>query len=211
MTPTSETIAEEVRRRYTRRTPGSLQLHEAAKEHLPGGDTRTINHFTPYPTFMERGDGCTLVDVDDNVYIDFNNNMSAVAHGHGHPALVAAAAEQYPRGVALGAPNAGQARLAGVLRSRVPSMDKVRFCSTGTEATMLALQTARAFTKRDVIAKIDGGYHGFHNDVRFNMFTGMTEPAYPQPGLPESFPPVQVPRGVPYDYMNDVAMVPYND
>jgi glutamate-1-semialdehyde 2,1-aminomutase len=201
----------EIIERYRARTRVSAQLHEEAKRWLPGGDTRTINHYTPYPIFMDRGSGCMVTDVDGNEYLDVNNNMSATVHGHAHPELVAAATAQIARGTALGAPAHVQARHAEILCSAIPSIDKIRYCNSGTEATMLALRAARAFTGREAIVKIAGGYHGQHNDVQVNLFTGMPEPGHPQEGLPEWFPAAQLPRGVPLSTLRDVLLLPYND
>lgn len=204
-------IIDSARDRYLRRTPRSSRLHYEAKRAFPGGDTRTINHFTPYPTFMAHGHGCLLTDVDGNQYIDFHNNMSATVHGHGHAALVTAAHEQYAEGSALGTPVESQVRHGEMLRRRVPSMHKIRYCNSGTEATMLAMRAARAFTGRDTVVKIDGGYHGIHDGVTVNMFAGMPDPPCPQPELPIEFPTVKVPRGVPLGTLNDVLVLPYND
>ncbi|WP_280275290.1 aspartate aminotransferase family protein [Nocardia wallacei] len=211
MSGTDTAVAAVIEDSYRARTPESSRLHAAAKRWLPGGDTRTINHFTPYPVFMDHGSGCALTDVDGNDYVDFCNNMSATVHGHSHPALTAAVADQTLRGTALGAPSLLQARHAEAVCTRVPSMEKLRYCNSGTEATMLAIRAARAFTGRDVIVKIDGGYHGLHDDAQMNMFTGMSEPTYPQEGLPPSFPRAQPPRGVPKARMREVMLLPYND
>ncbi|MCO6009886.1 aspartate aminotransferase family protein [Actinoallomurus purpureus] len=207
----AEDAARHVLDRYVSRTPTSSKLHEEAKKWLPGGDTRTINHFSPYPVFMSHGAGCVLTDVDGNEYLDFCNNMSAIVHGHAHPVLVQAAAEQISLGTALGTVAEVQVRHAEAVCRRVPSVESVRYCNSGTEATMMALRAARAFTGRDVIVKIDGGYHGLHDDAEINMFTGMTEPRYPQAGLPESFPLAQPARGVPVGRTRDVLLLPYND
>ncbi|MFE5946819.1 aminotransferase class III-fold pyridoxal phosphate-dependent enzyme [Streptomyces sp. NPDC056480] len=204
-------VAERIRRQYQARTQGSRLMHEEAKRWLPGGDTRTINHFTPYPTFMSHGSGCTLTDVDGNDYLDFINNMGSMVHGHSHPTLTAAASDQLSRGTALGTPVDLQLRHARIMCERVPSVALVRYTNSGTEATMLALRAARAFTGKNAIVKIDGGYHGVHNDVTLNMFAGMPEPARPQAQVPETFPMVQAPRGVPPSTADEVFLVRYND
>lgn len=207
----ASTVAKSVRGVYFARTEKSRLMHEEAKQWLPGGDTRTINHFTPYPTFMSHGTGCTLTDVDGNKYVDFVNNMGSMIHGHAHPALVAAASDQFSLGTALGAPVEAQLLHAQIICERVTSIDQVRYVNSGTEATMLALRAARAFTGKSAIVKIDGGYHGVHNDVAVNMFASMTESANSQYGLSESFPLVQVPRGIPHGVSDDVFLIRYND
>lgn len=207
----SSAVADNIRSTYRERTEKSRLMHEDAKCWLPGGDTRTINHFTPYPTFMSHGAGCTLTDVDGNTYLDFINNMGSMVHGHAHPALTAAATEQFAQGTALGAPVEAQQRHARIMCERITSVDLVRYTNSGTEATMLALRAARAFTGKHAIIKIDGGYHGVYNDAALNMFAGMPGPLIPQPGLPGEFPPVQVPRGVPPSTGAEVFLVRYND
>jgi glutamate-1-semialdehyde 2,1-aminomutase len=211
MTDTGPPEAREVIDRFRARTARSRQSHDAAVTCMPGGDTRTINHYTPYPVFMDSGRGCIVTDVDGNDYIDFNNNMSAIVHGHAHPALVAAATDQIARGTALGAPARILTQHAELLCSSIPALQQLRYCNSGTEATMMAIRAARAFTGRDTIVKIAGGYHGMHNDVQVTMFTGMTEQAHPQEGLPEWFPAAQIPRGVPLSTLPDVLVLPYNN
>ena len=211
MTGAAVDVVHQVRDRYLNRTPNSLRLHGEAKRWLPGGDTRTANHFGPYPTFLTHGAGCEVTDVDGHRYLDFCNNMSAVVHGHAHPELVAAASAQVSLGTALGAPGEVQARHAELVCARVPSAERVRYCNSGTEAAMLALRAARAVTGRDTIVKIDGGYHGMQGDLEVNMFAGMRAPASPQPGVPDGFPHRRVPRGVPRNVAEDVFVLPYND
>lgn len=211
MTGAAVDVVHQVRDRYLSRTPNSLRLHGEAKRWLPGGDTRTVNHFTPYPTFLAHGVGCEVTDVDGHRYLDFCNNMSAVVHGHAHPELVAAAGAQASLGTALGAPGEVQARHAELICARVPSVERVRYCNSGTEAAMLALRAARAVTGRDTVVKIDGGYHGMQGDLEVNMFAGMRAPSSPQPGLPDGFPRRRVPRGVPRNVAEDVFVLPYND
>ena len=107
------TALDELRQRieneYRRRTPRSRELHERAQDWLPGGETRTGTAFAPYPTYMERGEGNYLYDVDGNRLLDFTNNATSLIHGHAHPALVRAIREQAARGTGWHAP----ARVAG--------------------------------------------------------------------------------------------------
>lgn len=142
---------------YRDRTPRSAALHDAARRSLPGGDTRTVAFHAPYPLAIEEGDGCRLLDADGNRYLDFLNNYTALIHGHGHPAVTAAAVAQTRAGTAFPAPNRAQTRLAEIIRERVASVDLIRFCNSGSEAVMQAVRAARAFTGRDLIVKIEGG------------------------------------------------------
>ncbi len=150
---------------YRQRTPKSATLFAQAQRAMPGGDTRTSTFFAPYPIYIERGEGARLYDVDGNVLTDFLNNYTALIHGNAYPPIVEAARRQIERGSAWGAPNADQVNLASLICERVPSVELIRFTNSGTEATLQAIRAARAFTARDVVVKIEGGYHGTHNSV----------------------------------------------
>jgi len=129
---------------YMKRRPKSEKLYREAQSYLPGGDTRTVTFYRPFPTFMEHGEGCRLYDVDGNTYIDFGNNQTSLIHGHAHPKMVEAVVGQVRRGSVFAAPVEHQHRLGKILCERIPSVDKVRFCNSGTEATMGAIRLARA-------------------------------------------------------------------
>ena len=158
-----KTIPEQITERYLERTPKSQALTERARHVLPGGDTRTGVYYAPYPAFMVQGSGAYLTDLDGNQYLDFLNNYTSLVHGHAHPALLNAAREQLPNGTAFASPMVKQIELAELLCERVPSVEHVRFCNSGTEATMLAVRATRAFTGRSGILKMRGAYHGSHD------------------------------------------------
>jgi glutamate-1-semialdehyde 2,1-aminomutase len=124
---------------YRRTTPGSHRLHQRAVEVMPGGTTRTTTYFDPYPLFIDRGDGCLIWDVDGAERLDMLGNYTAMILGHAHPKVVEAIREQAGRGTAFAAANAIEGELAEILCRRVPSLDLVRFCNSGTEATMFAV------------------------------------------------------------------------
>jgi glutamate-1-semialdehyde 2,1-aminomutase len=155
--------AELVEQKYRLRTVTSAKLHSAAQKVMPGGNSRSIVYFDPYPTYLRRGYGCRVKDVDENEYVDFVNNYTSLIHGHAYPAIVEALREQTTCGTAFAAPTEAQTRLAGILTDRIASLERVRFCNSGTEATMMAIRAAKAFTGRDRILKLDGGYHGTHD------------------------------------------------
>jgi len=104
--------------------------------YLPGGDSRSATYFSPNPVYLEKGRGCRLYDVDGNEYIDMLGYYTALVHGHAYPAIVDAIREQAVKGTVFGAVGAIQYRHAEHLCSRIPSMDKIRYCSSGTEATL---------------------------------------------------------------------------
>jgi len=173
---------------------------------MPGGDTRTVAFHPPYPLTIERGQGCVITDVDGNHYIDVLNNYTSLIHGHAHPAINAAVSEQIEKGTNFAASIESQTRLASILVDRIASVDKVRFTNSGTEATMNAARAARAFTGRDLIVKMEGGYHGTYDDFEVSV----------HPTLDESGPdhePLAVcdTRGLPTDTTDSVAVMPFND
>jgi glutamate-1-semialdehyde 2,1-aminomutase len=150
---------------YLARTPRSRALFERATASLPGGSTRTTVYSAPYPPYAAHGSGLSFTDVDGNVYRDFLGNYTSLILGHAHPAVVAAVEAQVRRGSAFAAPTETEVELAEELRRRVPSIERLRFTSSGTEATMFAIRAARAFTGRPLIAKFDHSYHGTHDLV----------------------------------------------
>jgi glutamate-1-semialdehyde 2,1-aminomutase len=150
---------------YRARTPGSAALFERAARSIPGGSTRTTVFSPPYPPYMVRGEGIRTWDVDGNAYRDFLGNYTSLILGHAHPEVVAAVREQAARGSAFAAPTEVEVELAEEIRSRVSSIDRLRFTNSGTEATMFALRAARAFTGRRLVARFDHSYHGTHDTV----------------------------------------------
>jgi glutamate-1-semialdehyde 2,1-aminomutase len=156
-------IPEQIISRYAGRTAASQVFTERASQVLPGGDTRTGVFYRPYPAYMVAGQGNIVTDLDGNQYLDLMNNYTSLVHGHAHPALLEAARSQLPSGAVYASPMVGQVELAELICARVPSVEQLRFANSGTEATMLALRAARAFTGRSGIIKMQGAYHGSHD------------------------------------------------
>ncbi|MFL5778562.1 MAG: aspartate aminotransferase family protein [Chloroflexota bacterium] len=150
---------------YLARTPRSRSLFERATASLPGGSTRTTVYTAPYPPYIEHGEGLHVVDVDGNRYRDFLGNYTSLILGHAHPAVVAAVEAQVRRGSAFAAPTEVEIELAEEIRRRVPSIEQLRFTTSGTEATMFAIRAARAFTGRPLIGTFERAYHGTHDGV----------------------------------------------
>ncbi len=132
---------------------------------IPGGNTRSLAYFPPYPLVISRGSGCRIWDADGNEFIDLLNNYTASVHGHAVPAINEAMARQAALGTVFPAPAELQAELAERIVDRVASVEKVRFANSGTEAVMMAVRAARAFTGREKIVKAHGGYHGMWEQV----------------------------------------------
>jgi glutamate-1-semialdehyde 2,1-aminomutase len=193
---------------YRANSPRSAALHEAARRVMPGGDTRTVAFHAPYPLTIEQGEGFRIQDADGRTYIDLLNNYTSLIHGHGHPAIVAAVAELLPSGTAFPAPNQSQTRLAEIIFKRVASVDLIRFCNSGTEAGMNVLRAARAFTGRDVVIKMEGGYHGTYDDVEVSVHPNPNDPGSGPAHAPRG---VLGTRGVPHNTLDNVLVTPFND
>lgn len=150
----------EARDAYAQARPASAALHETARQSLAGGNTRSVLFYTPFPTVMARGAGCRLWDVDGHEYIDFCGEYSAGLFGHSEPRIQAALRAAMERGMNLAAVGADEGRLAALIQARFPSIERVRFTNSGTEANIMALTAARNFTGRPGILAFRGGYHG---------------------------------------------------
>ena len=159
----SHVTAPTITERYIETTPKSHALHERAMQSLPGGNTRTTLHMQPYPFYFDHGVGCRVYDVDGSERIDFLNNYTSLILGHAHPQVVAAVEQQLRRGMSMAAPTELEIALAETLKRRLPSIDLLRFTNSGSEATLMALRAARAYTGRAKIAKFAGSYHGSHD------------------------------------------------
>jgi len=165
----STSVWNEAEQRYRDRTPTSREYHLAAQRVLPGGDTRGSIFYRPYPIHVERGAGCRLWDVDGNEYVDFQGNKTSLIHGHAHPHVLQAIRDQLERGTVHASPTAAITKLASMLVSRIPSLDRVRFTNSGTEAMMHAIRAARGATGRIKIMKMEGGYHGSYDAVEVSV------------------------------------------
>jgi glutamate-1-semialdehyde 2,1-aminomutase len=138
----------------------SARLRERALRCLPGGSTRTTLAIEPPAPYAASGRGCFVEDVDGRTLIDLQNNYTSLVHGHAHPAITEAAVSALRAGASFGLPTALEVELAEAITSRVPAVDQVRFANSGTEAVMMALRAARAFTGRDKVLRFAGSYHG---------------------------------------------------
>jgi glutamate-1-semialdehyde 2,1-aminomutase len=191
---------------YQRKSRKSKKYYEWACQYLPGGTTRTLSFFRPYPLFMKKGAGCMTVDVDGNERIDFFNNATSLILGHAHPAVVKAVRERVAHGTAFHAPTLHEVELARLLCERVPSVERVRFMNSGTEAAMMALRAARAFTGKTKIGKMEGGYHGSADHAYVSVHPDLTRAG-------NSYSPRSVSDccGVSPKTMSEVAVMPFNN
>ena len=198
-------LLEQQHKTYIERTKNSLSKHKSASKVMPGGNTRTTQWMDPYPFFVDKAKGMHIYDIDGNNYLDFMLNATTLVLGHANPDIVKALADQINEGTVYSVPTDSQTKLADILVDRIPSMDKVRFTNSGTEATMMAIMASRSFTKKTKIAKFEGGYHGTHDHVSVSVYPKKND-LNPEthPGIPEySFQPPSI--------LNDVIVLPYND
>ena len=196
-------VEQDIVTRYRERSAGSRTRYLEAQRYLAGGETRNSTWYAPYPTYMAAGEGAWLRDCDGNRYVDFLNNYTSLIHGHAQPDIVEEAADQLTRGTVFGSASQPQVALAKLLTERVPSLELLRFTNSGTEATMMMMRAARAYMSRDVIVKMDGGYHGSHDFVEVNISADMGSAAKPAARIEE--------RGVPEAVLNAVMVAPFND
>ena len=166
----SEIAATELTR-LLERTPASKALFDRATRSMPGGVASSFQLGDPYPIYLDRGLGSEVWDVDHNQYFDFHNGFGTMAVGHGNP-IVAEAVEHAARnGMHFAVTVEATVTLAEELCRRF-DVDQVRFTNSGTESTMTAIRVARAATGRDVIAKIEGSYHGHVDQLMYSVLPG---------------------------------------
>lgn len=155
---------------YVARTPQSAAIGPRAQKVMPAGETRAAGYHTPYPLTLAAAKGSILVDIDGNEYVDLSNNFTSLLHGHAYRPIVDAVAAVIGAGTAWPARNNSQIELAELICGRVPSIDLVRFCNSGSEANMLALHVARTHTGRHKVLMAKYGYHGSHEVFEAGFF-----------------------------------------
>lgn len=166
---------------------------------LPGGVSSPVRAIKPYPFYAKYANGSKIFDIDGNEYIDYVMGYGPLLLGHNYPAIREAVVKQLAHGWLYGTPTELEVTLAEEIIKLYPSIDMVRFVSTGTEATMGALRAARGFTGKNKFVKIEGGFHGAHDAALVKAGSGATTL-----GTPDS-------AGVPKDFTKNTLQVPYND
>src|ERR1700678_3041938 len=155
-----DAAVDEARARYADRRPRTRALHDKARNFLPGGNTRTVLYHQPFPLRIDRAWDAIGEDVDGHTYVDLLGEYSAGLYGHSHPVIARAMTAALAEGISRGAHTRYEVDLAQAVCARFPSIERVRFTNSGTEANLLAITAARAFTGRDAIVGFRGGYHG---------------------------------------------------
>lgn len=182
----------------------SRQLFERASKVMPGGNTRHSIAMAPYPIYAASGSGCRIRDVEGDERIDFLNNYTSLILGHADPIVTAAVQRRVALGTAFTMPTPEDVALAELLVERIPYVDQIRFCNSGSEAVMLAVKAARAFTGRYKIAKFEGAYHGIYDYVEASE--GPTADEWGDAAAPRAI----LEPGTPPSVAEDVVILPWN-
>jgi glutamate-1-semialdehyde 2,1-aminomutase len=190
---------------YAERTAGSQKANARARKVLPLGVPSSFQAYDPYPIVIASADGPNMVDVDGNSYTDYDMGFGALFVGHRHPAVLRALDAQIAQGTLFVNPCESNAEVAEMLAARY-QLPMWRFTNSGTEATMDALRVARAATGRHKICKVEGGYHGHHDEVMVSM-----KPALHLAGPADAPNSVPASAGITPGVVADTVVVPYND
>jgi glutamate-1-semialdehyde 2,1-aminomutase len=180
----------------------SLEAWGRSQHFIPGGVNSPVRNFSKvggYPRFIQRGAGSKIYDIDGNQYIDYVASWGPLVLGHANPRVIEAIKGTMVNGTSFGAPTTQETELAEIIVDAVPSIEKVRMVSSGTEATMSAIRLARGFTGRDKVIKIEGCYHGHVDSLLAEAGSGVATF-----GLPEC-------EGIPTDFTRHTLVVPFND
>src|SRR5271166_4729891 len=171
---------------------------------MPGGNTRHSIALAPYPIFARSGKGCRVTDVEGDERIDFLNNYTSLILGHADPQVTSAVLGRVSAGTAFTMPTPEDVELAELLVDRIPHLDHIRFCNSGSEAVMLTVKAARAFTGRPKIAKFEGAYHGIYDYVQVSEGPGPDQ--WGELNAPASV----IEAGSPPSVAGDVVILPWN-
>ena len=183
-------------------TTKSSELFKRAERVIPGGVNSPVRAFRAVgrePLFIREAAGATVTDADGNRFIDYVGSWGPMLMGHAHPTIIEAVRDAASRGTSFGAPTAIEIELAEEIARVMPSIEKVRLVSSGTEATMSAIRVARGFTGRDLIVKYEGCYHGHYDSLLVKAGSGLATF-----GTPDS-------AGIPADFARHTLVIPYND
>ncbi|MGA1540912.1 MAG: aspartate aminotransferase family protein, partial [Ilumatobacteraceae bacterium] len=191
--------------RYSERTRGSQVATERASKVLPLGVPSSFQAYQPHPIVVRSASGANMVDVDGNVYVDYDMGFGALFAGHVHPRVRQAVESQLDNGTLFVTPCELNADVAELLAARY-GLPMWRFTNSGTEATMDAIRVARGVTGRDKIVKVEGGYHGHHDEVMVSM-----KPSLDEAGPADRPTPVPSTAGITQAVLGDTIVIPYND
>src|SRR5207247_6737488 len=183
----------------------SKEFYQWATKLMPGGNTRHSTVLSPYPIYDSRGQGCRVTDVEGQERIDFLNNYTSLILGHANPQVTRAVQQRMALSSAFTMPTEVEVELAELIVSRVSYIDRVRFCNSGSEAVLLAVRAARAFTGKRKIAKFEGAYHGIYDYLQVSE--GPSPDEWGDPDAPASVLEPSSPSNV----AEDVVVLPWNN
>ncbi|MGE0151608.1 MAG: aspartate aminotransferase family protein [Reyranellaceae bacterium] len=186
---------------YTR----SGEIYERALKVFPGGNTRITYVMTPFAPYAAKGEGAHVWDADGQEYLDLANNFFSLIHGHAKAEIANAIIDVVSSGTAFGLPTQHEVLLAEEICCRSSAFEQIRFVNSGTEAVMMAIKAARAFSRKTKIAKVEGGYHGSYDHMEVSLDSspknwGAEEPAS-----------VAYTRGTPQSVLDETVVLPFND
>ena len=202
--PSDSAVSAKLATSYRSAHSRSRELHKRASVVMPGGNTRHSIAMAPYPIYAASGSGCRVTDVDGDERIDFLNNYTSLILGHADPRVTEAVQRRVGLGTAFTMPSPEDVELAELLAARIPYADQIRFCNSGSEAVMLAVKAARAFTDRHKIAKFEGAYHGIYDYVEVSE--GPAADEWGDADAPRSI----TEPGTPPSVAEDVVVLPWN-
>jgi glutamate-1-semialdehyde 2,1-aminomutase len=205
LTGRAREIQKEEQQRLEERTGTSARLFRRAVRRLPLGVASSFQAGEPYPVYLARGQGSRVWDVDGTEYMDFHNGFGTMAVGHAHPKVAEAISRAAREGTHFAVTTERTVAFAEELCRRF-NLEKVRLTNSGTEATMDAIRVARAATGRDTVAKIEGSFHGHHDQVMFSVV-----PNADQMGGRDRPASAPMSRGIPPEVAARVRVVPFND
>ena len=195
---------ETLERLFAESHPKSVELYESGKSVMPGGAMKGLG-YSP-ALYIDRAKDCYMWDIDGHKYVDWANNACAMILGHSPKSVVAALHKIVDNGIVFGAPNAYEKPIAEHICKRIPSVEKVRFVNSGTEAVMNTIRLVRAHTGKPKIAKFEGGFHGTSDDAEISV-----GPPIDEAGSDEAPNAVANYKGINQGTIDNVVVLPYND
>ena len=196
--------AETLERLFVESRPKSSALFESGRDVMPGGGMKSLG-YSP-PLYIERAEDCYMWDIDGFRYVDWINNACTLVLGHSPKGVVDALDKMVHNGIVFGAPNSFEKPIAEHLCKRIPSIEKVRFTNSGTEAVMNTLRLARAYSGKPKIAKFEGGFHGTSDDAEVSI-----SPPIDEAGSDEAPNAVAQYKGINQGIIDNIVVLPYND
>ena len=193
---------------YEKRNPNSKKAWEEAKQIIPGGVSGNVKFYSPFPLYMKEGRGAYLTDLDNHKYIDYCLSYGPMILGHDRKEINEEIDEYLNNhgSVLYGPPHEGEYELAKLIKKHFPSIEMLRFTNSGTEATLLAIRMAKAYSGKKKVAKFEGHYHGGHNDVLVSV-----SPKVSNAG--DEHRPLSVPssKGITDEQLDNTVVLPFND